>query len=102
MPQYPIVPAPGGNATKLNVTTATVVKAFPGIVYRVVVNTAATGGTFGVYDALTTGTAAASNAIFVAAASWPAAGTVLYLEFPCSTGIVVNPGTGGVVSISYS
>lgn len=101
MPQNPIVPRPGGSLSSLNVSAKTVVKASAGTVWRVVVNTAATGGTFGVYDAATTTTAAADQ-IFVASSSWPAAGTVLYLEFPCSNGIVVDPGTGGNVSVSYA
>jgi hypothetical protein len=102
MPQNPIVPRPGGTSSKLNVTAPTVIKATPGTVYRVVVVAAATGGTFGIYDAATTGGASATTAIFQAAASWPAAGTVLYLEFSCNTGIVVNPGTAGVVAVSFS
>lgn len=102
MPQNPLVPRYGGNASKLDVTAATVVKATPGTVFRVVVNAAATAGTFGIYDATTTGGAAASNAIVVAASGWPAAGTVLTLEWPCANGIVVNPGTGGNISVSYT
>lgn len=101
MAQYPIVPRPGGNASALNVSTKTVVKATPGTVYRVVVNTAATGGVLAVYDAATTTTAAADT-IYSVGASWPAPGTVIYLEFPCAVGIVVDPGTGGNVSISYA
>lgn len=102
MPQSPIVPRPGGSLSALNVTAATVIKARPGTVYRVVVLTVATAGTFGVYDTTTTGGAATANAVFQETSSYPAAGTVLYLEFPCANGIVVNPGTGGAVSVSYA
>jgi hypothetical protein len=102
MPQNPLGPRPGGSASHLNITAPTVVKATAGTVYRVVVLTVATAGTFGVYDTATAGGAAAATAIFQETANWPAAGTVLYLEFPCNAGIVVNPGTGGVVAVSFS
>jgi len=102
MPQNPLVPRYGGSASKLDVTAATVVKATPGTVYRVVVNAVATAGTFGIYDTTTTGGAAAASAIYTAASNWPAVGTVLELEWPCANGIVVNPGTGGNVSVSYA
>lgn len=102
MAQNPLVPRYGGNASVLNVTASTVIKATPGTVFRVVVKTAATAGTFGVYDAATTGAAAASNAIVLETASWPAVGTVFELVWPCAAGIVVNPGTGGTVAVSYA
>jgi hypothetical protein len=91
-----------GSLNKLNVTTATVIKAAPGRVCTVNVLTAATAGTFGIYDTTTTGSAAIANAIYPQfTASWPAAGTVIKVDFPCLAGIVVNPGTGGVVSLSF-
>ena len=102
MPQNPITPRPGGSLSALNVNTTRVVKATPGTVMRVVVLTPATAGTFGIYDAATTGAIAASNSIYQVSANWPAAGTVITLEFPCQSGIVVQPGTGGAVSVSFS
>jgi hypothetical protein len=91
-----------GSMNKLNVTTATVIKATPGRICKVSVITAATAGTFGIYDAATTGAAATTNAIYpVSTSAWPAAGTVIPLDFPCLAGIVVNPGTGGVVAVSF-
>lgn len=91
-----------GSMNKLNITTATVIKASAGRICKVSVITAATAGTFGIYDAATTGSAATTNAVYpVSTASWPAAGTFLSLDFPCLTGIVVNPGTGGVVAVSF-
>lgn len=102
MPQNPITPRPGGNQSSLHLTAPAVVKAAPGTVMRVVVQTAATAGNFGVYDTTTVAGAAVGNAIYLATASWPAAGTVITLEFPCFNGIVINPGTGGAVSVSYS
>lgn len=97
MPQYPIVPRPGGNDNKLNITAATVVKATPGTVYDVVVNTAgSTAGT--VSDVATTGGVAAANLIY----NIPNTVGVYRLEFPCLVGIVVTPGTGQVLSVSFS
>lgn len=102
MPQNPLVPRYGGNNSALNVTAKTVIKATPGTVFRIVVNTIATGGTLGVYDAATTSATAAANTIYAVGASWPGAGTVITLEWPCSHGIVVDPGTSGVVSVSFA
>lgn len=89
-------PSPGGSRTVLNLTAATVVKATPGKVYRVVVNTA--GGTAGgIYDAATTAGNVAANLI----ASIEAAG-VYDLQFPCLTGILFEPGSGMVAAVSYA
>jgi hypothetical protein len=91
-----------GSLNKLNVTVATVVKATAGRICTVNVLTAATAGTFGIYDTNTTGSAAIANAVYPQfTAGWPAAGTVIKVDFPCLTGIVVNPGTTGVVSLSF-
>lgn len=90
-----------GSMNKLNVIAPTVIKASAARVCKVTVITAATAGTFGAYDVATTGAAATTNAIVQYAAAWPAVGTVISLDFPCLTGIVVNPGTGGQVSVSF-
>ncbi|MHB8406239.1 MAG: hypothetical protein ACYDCJ_12530 [Gammaproteobacteria bacterium] len=96
MPQNPLGPRPGGNATALNLTAATVVKASPGTVYRVNVNTA--GSTVGgIYDAATLAGNVAANLIL----PLEAAGT-FDLTFPCAVGILFEPGTGMVCSISYA
>jgi len=102
MPQYPIVPLAGGNQSKLNLSAQTVVKSTPGTIVRVTVLAVATGGKFGVYDASTVGGIANGARIVEYSASWPAVGTVINLEFPCANGIVVDPGTAGVVSVSFS
>lgn len=102
MPQNPIVPRPGGSLSALNVNAKTAIKSTGGTVYRVVVLQVATAGTLAVFDAATTGSASGSNAIYEVSASWPVAGTVITLEFPCRNGIVVDPGTGGAVSVSYA
>lgn len=90
-----------GSLNKLNVTASTVIKASAGRVCKVTVVAAATAGTFGVYDVATTGAAATANALLQYTAAWPAVGTVIALDFPCASGIVVNPGTGGQVAVSF-
>lgn len=95
MPQNPLVPRYGGASNALNLTATTVVKAAPGTVFRVIVNTAPSAAG-GVYDA----NAASGNTAENLIASLSTAG-VVDLTFPCKTGILVAPGTGGVVSVSY-
>lgn len=90
-----------GSSNKLNVTAITAVKASAGRVCKVTVVAAATAGNFAVYDVATTGAAATANAILKYTASWPAVGTVIPLDFPCLAGIVVDPGTGGQVAVSF-
>jgi len=96
MPQNPLTPRAGGNASALNVTAATVVKAAPGTVFTVTVNTAGAAGS--IHDCLTTGAAAASNLVF----NIPAVAGVYSLTFPCFVGIVVSPGAAQVVSVAYA
>jgi hypothetical protein len=89
----------GGN-NWLNVTAATVVKPTAGRAVRVSVITA--GTTAGsVNDCATTAAAATANQ-FLSIPANQAAGTVYYIEWPCATGIVVTPGTGGVLAVSYA
>jgi hypothetical protein len=90
-----------GSLNKLNVTAITAVKASAGRVCKVTVVAAATAGNFAVYDVATTGAAATANAILKYTAAWPAVGTVISLDFPCTAGIVVDPGTGGQVAVSF-
>ena len=97
MAQYPIVPRPGGSASVLNITAATVVKAAPGTIYTVVVNTAGSGAG-SVHDVLTTGGAAAANLVF----GIPNVVGVYSLTFPCAVGIVVTPGTAQVLSVAFA
>lgn len=88
-----------GSANRLNVTAITAVKASAGRVGKVVIN-AANSTAVKVYDCATTGAAAASNLIYAGPATG-VVGTVVPLDFPCATGIVVDPGTGGVVAVSF-
>lgn len=97
MPQNPLVPRYGGNASKLNISAATVVKATPCTLFRVNVTTAgSTAGT--VYDAATTGGNTAANLI----AELPNTVGTYEFEWPCATGILVDPGTGQVVSVAFA
>ena len=96
MPNYGLGPREGGNASALNLTAATVVKAAPGTIYRVNVTTA--GTTAGaIYDAATTAGNVAVNLV----GTFEAVGTYEF-EFPCFTGILFEPGTAMVASVSYS
>jgi hypothetical protein len=91
-----------GTMNKYNITAAgAVVKATPGRICKITVQTATTGGTFSVNDCSTVGAAAIGNQILGFGAAWPAVGTVITLDWPCTTGIVVIPGTAGVVSVSF-
>lgn len=91
-------PLPGGSLSKLDITTTTVVKAAPGLLASISVTTA--GSAAGaVYDAASgSGTAAEligtiDNAVTAAP---------LVFNWPCQTGILVVPPTGGTVAIAYS
>jgi len=89
-----------GSLNKLNVTAATVIKAAAGRICKITVNTV-TSTSLVVSDAASTGAVAAANLVLSVAAAQLTAGQIINLDFPCATGIVVNPGTGGVVSVSF-
>lgn len=86
-----------GASTHLNVTAATVIKAAAGRACRVSVVVA--GSTTGaIYDHATTSGVAAANQIYTindVIGSYQ-------IDIPCAVGIVVVPGTGMTVAISYS
>ena len=97
MAQNPYVQRVGGNANALNITAPTVIKAHPGTIFNVSVTTA--GSTAGkVSDVATVAGVAASNLVF----SIPTVAGIYRLEFPCEQGIVITPGTGQVLSVSFS
>lgn len=89
-----------GSLNKLNVTAATVIKATAGRICKITVNTV-TSTSLVVSDVATTGAVAAANLVLSVAAAQLTAGQIINLDFPCTTGIVVNPGTAGVVSVSF-
>jgi hypothetical protein len=102
MPQGPIAVQVISNAkTKLNITTKTVIKTGAGRALKLSVITVATGGAVGVYDAATTAGGVTATALFqVGATPWVPAG-VVSLDMAYTNGLVVDPGTGGVVAVEY-
>ena len=86
-----------GSASALNLTAgAHVIKATPGRICRIFVNTA--GSAAGsVNDCATTGAVAAANLV----ANVPATAGVIVVDAPCATGIVVTAGTGQVLSVTF-
>lgn len=86
----------GGTMSALNITVPTVLKIGAGRVARVVVNTAGTTAGM-ISDAAATGGALAANLI----ANIPAtAGTTEY-DFPFAAGLLITPGTGQVLAVSF-
>lgn len=83
--------------TTLNITAPTVVKAAAGTVGTVSIVVKGTGNGR-LNDCATTGAAVASNTFFALDDTVTSA-TVL--NFPCATGIVVIPGTGMTIAISW-
>lgn len=85
-----------GLKSTLNITAATVVKAAPGRACKLsVIVAGSAAGT--VNDVLTTGAAAAANQIAVA----PNTVGTIDLDWPCAVGIVVVPGTGQTLALSW-
>jgi hypothetical protein len=90
-----------GSVPRYNITAATVVKATPGRLVRIAVSVAPTAAALVASDCATTGAVAASNQIVSVAFGSLTAGQVITLDWPCTAGIVINPGTGGTVSVSF-
>lgn len=92
-----------GYAVAFNITAATLIKTGPGLVAKVAVLVA--GTTLGsVNDVATVGAVAVGNqlaAIPIGTTIGPG-GAVIELEMPFFLGLVVTPGTNGVLSVSYS
>jgi len=83
--------------SRLNVTAATLIKVGAGEVVVAIVNTA--GSTAGaIHDSATTAGASAATLI----ATLPAVVGQYSIRFPYALGLVVVPGTGQVVSVSYN
>ena len=98
MPQYPLVPVPGGTSTTLSITAATVIKASPGRLFTVSVIVA--GSAAGaVYDNTATTGNSAANQIGVVPNT---AGVINFNAMPTANGIVVAPGTGQTLAVSFS
>ena len=98
MPQYPYQVEVFANANKsaLEISAATVVKAAPGFVATIsVLDPGSSDG--GLYDA-----SEASPLTGKGISVIPQVAGIYTINFPVSNGIVVVPGTGQVVSISFS
>lgn len=87
----------GGRSSALSVTAATVVKSSSGRLARISVIVAGTAAG-SANDTATTATAAAANQIFVI----PNTVGIFELDWPCLAGIVVTPGTGQTVAVSFT
>lgn len=98
MPQYPLVPAPGGTATTLDIAAATVIKSSPGRVFTVSVFSL--GSAVGaIYDSASTSGNTVANQLAVIP---EAVGTYSFNAMPTATGIVVVPPTTSTISVSWS
>ena len=99
MPQGPFQTVSLGNANSsaLDLTAATVVKSSHGFVATVsVIATSSTAGA--IYDSASTSGDSAVNQIAVI----PATVGIYIINFPAKNGIVVAPGAGQTVAISYN
>jgi len=85
-----------GTKTFLNITATTLVKATAGRIAKVSVIVAGSGAG-SVYDAASLGAAGAANEIAVI----PATAGIYNIDFHCANGIVLSPGTGQTLAISY-
>ena len=97
MPAYPLAPSPYGFGTVLDITASTVVKASAGAIINVSVLVVGTS-TGTVNDVATTAGAAVANQVAVI----PEAVGTYAIGMPCATGIVVVPGTGQTLAVSYA
>lgn len=103
MPQGQIglanTPVQGGKSV-LNIgQTATLVKGQPGKILQI--NVTAAADEIAVYDSATTAGTAASNLVYISAAT-EAVGVIIPLDFPMANGIVVLVNTAGTVAVSYA
>jgi hypothetical protein len=98
----------GDTKSALNITAATVIKATPGRLAKIIIVAPGSGsGAFTFNDCATTGAASAANTVFTLAynATANVAGAVINLDWPFLVGIVLSavPGAGApTVSVSYT
>jgi hypothetical protein len=98
----------GGSSSALNVTAATVVKATPGRLAKIIIIApGSTSGAFTINDSATTAGASAANEIFTLAynATANVAGAIFNLDWPCANGITVSAVPGGgspVLALSFT
>lgn len=91
-------PGPGGVTSKKNLTTTTLVKAAPGQVFTVSVIVAGSGAG-ALYDKVNTSGLDATTQIGTIPDT---VGTYPFYGWPCANGIVLAPGTGQTLAISYA
>jgi len=92
-----LITAGAASSTSLAITTQTVVKATPGVLAKLIVLVAG-NATGTANDCATTGAVGTSNEIFVI----PETVGIYDLNWPCLVGIVITPGTGQTVSVSFA
>jgi hypothetical protein len=109
-PAPPIIDEPdilavtiGGIRSALNLTGASVIKATPGRLNKLIIIDGGTGGAFILNDWASIDTAGAANTIFVLP-SGATPGTVIDLDWPMTTGIVLSAVPSGtpIIAVSYS
>lgn len=89
-------PTQWGGGTVLNISAPTVVRGVPSVAVAIQVITA--GSAAGaVYDSTSTSGNSAANQV----ATIPNTAGLVSIGMPCSSGIVVVPGSGQVVAISF-
>lgn len=93
-------PGPGGSRSTLNVTTTTVIKNAPGRIYKVTIITAPSAAG-GIYDSATPTGLGASNLIDNIGTGLANSFIFALDGWPCANGITINPGTAGVVAVSW-
>ena len=98
-----ILVSTGDTKSTLAVAAASIIKATPGRLARIIINgVVGTGGALTLNDCATVGAAAAGNVVYTTVGTIPV-GTVVNLDWPFQTGIVVSAvPTGGTVSIAIS
>jgi len=104
MPQGPIlVQTVAPSFTALDVTTAQVLKATPGVIATIVIVAAGTAGNLTINNCITTGAATAANTVFKAAFGSLSVGQVITLNAKCNVGITLSTITTGCqYTITYS
>jgi hypothetical protein len=96
----------GGLSSKLNLTAASVIKAAPGRIAKLIIVSGGTAsdGAFTLNDCATIGAATAANEI-ISIAAGETAGTIIDLQWPCEVGIVLSavPSAGSpILAMSFS
>ena len=92
---------PGGSHSQLNITATTLITATQGWVFRVAVITAPTAAG-GVYDSATTAGAATTNQMAAIPIAVSNESIIDLGGAPFFDGLVINPGTGGVVAVYFT